>query len=91
MDWVQGYDPLGAAWLSTLMAAAPIFVLLDCMCRRVRETAQSCCRLRVMVLSSKNAPKATNAGSTARSSPQFRVRSNGSDGPMKLMVSNAAV
>ena len=28
MDWVQIYDPLGAAWLSTLMAAAPIVVLL---------------------------------------------------------------
>jgi lactate permease len=28
MDWVQVYDPLGSAWLSTLMAAAPIVVLL---------------------------------------------------------------
>jgi lactate permease len=28
MDWVQVYDPLGAAWLSTLLAAAPIVVLL---------------------------------------------------------------
>ncbi len=28
MDWVQIYDPLGAAWLSTLMAASPIVVLL---------------------------------------------------------------
>lgn len=28
MEWVQVYDPLGAAWLSTLMAAAPIVVLL---------------------------------------------------------------
>jgi lactate permease len=28
MDWVQIYDPLGAPWLSTLMAAAPIVVLL---------------------------------------------------------------
>jgi lactate permease len=28
MDWVQVYDPLGSAWLSTLVAAAPIVVLL---------------------------------------------------------------
>ncbi len=28
MEWVQVYDPLGAAWLSTLMAATPIVVLL---------------------------------------------------------------
>lgn len=28
MDWVQVYDPLGSPWLSTLMAAAPIVVLL---------------------------------------------------------------
>ncbi|MGD9723126.1 MAG: L-lactate permease [Pirellulales bacterium] len=28
MAWVQVYDPLGAAWLSTLLAAAPIVVLL---------------------------------------------------------------
>jgi lactate permease len=28
MLWVQVYDPLGAAWLSTLVAAAPIVVLL---------------------------------------------------------------
>ncbi|REK12065.1 MAG: L-lactate permease [Planctomycetota bacterium] len=28
MEWVQIYDPLGSAWLSTLMAAAPIVVLL---------------------------------------------------------------
>ena len=28
MEWVQVYDPLGAAWLSTLMAVAPIVVLL---------------------------------------------------------------
>ena len=28
MDWVQVYDPLGAAWLSTLMAAVPIVLLL---------------------------------------------------------------
>jgi lactate permease len=28
MDWVQVYDPLGSAWLSTLLAAAPIVVLL---------------------------------------------------------------
>ena len=28
MDWVQVYDPLGAPWLSTLMAAVPIVVLL---------------------------------------------------------------
>lgn len=28
MDWVQVYDPLGSPWLSTLMATAPIVVLL---------------------------------------------------------------
>ena len=28
MEWVQLYDPLGSAWLSTAMAAAPIVVLL---------------------------------------------------------------
>ncbi|MBI3839997.1 MAG: lactate permease LctP family transporter [Planctomycetia bacterium] len=28
MDWVQVYDPLNSPWLSTLMAAAPIGVLL---------------------------------------------------------------
>ncbi|HEV3024943.1 MAG TPA: L-lactate permease, partial [Pirellulales bacterium] len=28
MDWVQIYDPLGSPWLSTLLAAAPIVVLL---------------------------------------------------------------
>jgi lactate permease len=28
MDWVQLYDPLGSPWLSTLMALAPIAVLL---------------------------------------------------------------
>lgn len=28
MEWVQVYDPLGSAWLSTLMAAAPIVILL---------------------------------------------------------------
>ena len=28
MDWVQNYDPLGSPWLSTLVAAAPIVVLL---------------------------------------------------------------
>ncbi len=28
VDWVQVYDPLGSAWLSTAMAAAPIVVLL---------------------------------------------------------------
>jgi len=28
MDWVQIYDPLGSPWLSTLMAASPILVLL---------------------------------------------------------------
>jgi lactate permease len=28
MDWVQVYDPLASAWLSTLVAAAPIVVLL---------------------------------------------------------------
>jgi lactate permease len=28
MDWVQIYDPLGSPWLSTLVAAAPIVVLL---------------------------------------------------------------
>lgn len=28
MDWVQIYDPLGSPWLSTLMATAPIVVLL---------------------------------------------------------------
>jgi lactate permease len=28
MDWVQVYDPLGSPWLSTLLAAAPIVVLL---------------------------------------------------------------
>jgi lactate permease len=28
MHWVQVYDPLGSVWLSTLMAAAPIVVLL---------------------------------------------------------------
>ncbi len=28
MDWVQVYDPLGSPWLSTLMAATPIVVLL---------------------------------------------------------------
>jgi hypothetical protein len=28
MDWVQVYDPFGAPWLSTLMAAAPIVALL---------------------------------------------------------------
>ena len=28
MDWVQTYDPLSSAWLSTLLAAAPIVVLL---------------------------------------------------------------
>ncbi len=27
-DWVQVYDPLGSPWLSTLLAAAPIVVLL---------------------------------------------------------------
>ncbi len=28
MDWVQVYDPLGSPWLSTLLAATPIVVLL---------------------------------------------------------------
>jgi lactate permease len=28
MEWVQVYDPLGSAWWSTLLAAAPIVVLL---------------------------------------------------------------
>ena len=28
MEWVQIYDPLGSPWLSTLLAAAPIVVLL---------------------------------------------------------------
>ena len=28
MPWQQTYDPLGAAWLSTLLAAAPVVVLL---------------------------------------------------------------
>jgi lactate permease len=28
MEWVQLYDPLASSWLSTLMAAAPIVVLL---------------------------------------------------------------
>jgi lactate permease len=28
MEWVQVYDPLGSPWLSTLMAAAPIVILL---------------------------------------------------------------
>jgi lactate permease len=28
MQWVQTYDPLGSAWLSTLLAALPIVVLL---------------------------------------------------------------
>lgn len=28
MEWVQIYDPLGSAWLSTAMAGAPIVVLL---------------------------------------------------------------
>jgi lactate permease len=28
MDWVQVYDPFGSPWLSTLMAAGPIVVLL---------------------------------------------------------------
>jgi lactate permease len=28
MEWVQIYDPLGHAWLSTLAAAVPIVVLL---------------------------------------------------------------
>lgn len=28
MEWVQVYDPLGAAWLSTAVAASPVVVLL---------------------------------------------------------------
>ncbi len=28
MEWVQVYDPFGSAWISTLMAAVPIVVLL---------------------------------------------------------------
>jgi lactate permease len=28
MEWVQNYDPLGMAWLSTLLAALPIVLLL---------------------------------------------------------------
>ncbi len=28
MTWIQVYDPLGHWWLSTLVAALPIFVLL---------------------------------------------------------------
>ena len=27
MDWTQTYDPLGSAWLSTIVAALPIVVL----------------------------------------------------------------
>jgi lactate permease len=28
MEWTQIYDPLGAAWLSTLVAALPVVLLL---------------------------------------------------------------
>src|SRR5687768_18465218 len=28
MEWLQNYDPLGNAWLSTLVAAIPVVVLL---------------------------------------------------------------
>ena len=34
MEWVQVYDPLGSPWLSTLLAAAPIVVLLGLAGRR---------------------------------------------------------
>ena len=28
MEWTQAYDPLGSAWLSTLVAALPVVLLL---------------------------------------------------------------
>lgn len=46
MHWAQGYDPLGRWWLSTIMAALPIVVLLGAMAiLRVKAHVAACAGL----------------------------------------------
>ena len=51
MEWVQLYDPLGSAWLSTAMAAAPIVVLLGLLVCEVSAHRAAMAGLLVSLLS----------------------------------------